>query len=42
MTLDERRELVRLFIERVVVNRAPAGRRAAIEERVTVEWRSAR
>ena len=42
MTLDERREFLRLFVARVVVDRAPAGRRAAIEERVTVEWRSAR
>jgi hypothetical protein len=42
MTLDERREFLRLFVARVVIDRAPAGRRAAIEERVTVEWRSAR
>jgi site-specific DNA recombinase len=42
MTLDERREFLRLFVARVVVDRAPASRRAAIEERVTVEWRSAR
>jgi len=42
MTLDERREFLRLFVARVVVDRAPAGRRAAIKERVTIEWRSAR
>lgn len=39
MTLDEQRELVRLFIARVVVARAKPGTRTFDSGRVGVEWR---
>jgi site-specific DNA recombinase len=39
MTLDERREFVRLFVGRVVVHRARPGARAFDPGRLTVEWR---
>ena len=39
MTLDEQREFVRLFVERVTVNRATPGARRFDPARVAVEWR---
>lgn len=39
MTLDERREFLRLFVEKVVVNRAKPGTKGFDSGRVTVEWR---
>ena len=40
MTLDERRELVRMFIATVRVDRAAPGARSSVQDRVTIEWRS--
>lgn len=41
MTLDERRDFVRLFIERVTVHRAPAeGKRVFDPERIEITWRT--
>ncbi|WP_297551649.1 hypothetical protein [Amycolatopsis sp.] len=41
MTLDEQREFLRLFIEKVTVNRALPGRPRVFDpdSRVTIEWR---
>jgi hypothetical protein len=39
MTLDEKRELLRMFIENVVINRATPGTRAFDPGRVDIEWR---
>jgi hypothetical protein len=39
MTLDERREFLRMFIAVVRVDRAVAGARSSVENRVTIEWR---
>jgi DNA invertase Pin-like site-specific DNA recombinase len=39
MTLDEKRELLRMFIEKVVINRATPGTRAFDPGRVEIEWR---
>lgn len=40
MTLDEQRELLGLFIERVVVGRATRGRWTPVDDRVEIEWRT--
>jgi hypothetical protein len=40
MTLDERREIVGMFVGRVVVRRARPGTRGFDPRRVTVEWRA--
>lgn len=42
MTLEERRELLRMFIARVVINRKPAGapRVFDAERRVAIQWRT--
>jgi site-specific DNA recombinase len=40
MTLDERREFLRLFIERVTIGRAKPGTRGFDEGRVSIEWRT--
>jgi DNA invertase Pin-like site-specific DNA recombinase len=42
MTLDERREFLRLFIARVVVDRANPSARGDVECRVRIEWRHTR
>jgi site-specific DNA recombinase len=39
MTLDERRELIRIFIAGVAVNRAKPGTREFDKSRVVIEWR---
>jgi site-specific DNA recombinase len=39
MNLDERREIVRMFVERVIVKRAVPGRRGFDKERVAIVWR---
>lgn len=39
MNLDERREIIGLFIERVIVNRATLGRRGFDASRVDIVWR---
>ncbi len=39
MTLDEKRELVRLFVESVIIFRATPGRRGFDPERVAIVWR---
>jgi site-specific DNA recombinase len=41
MTLDERREILRLFIERIVIHPATPGARAFDPERVAVVWKTA-
>ena len=38
MTLDERREFIRLFVERVTINRATLGR-GFDSARIVIEWR---
>jgi hypothetical protein len=40
MTLDERRELLRIFIQRVTVNRATPGTRRFDPDRIEIEWRT--
>jgi hypothetical protein len=40
MTLDEQRELLRMFIERVVISRAKPGARAFNPDRVEIVWRT--
>jgi DNA invertase Pin-like site-specific DNA recombinase len=40
MTLDEQRELLRMFIERVVISRAKPGARAFNPDRVEIAWRT--
>ena len=42
MTLEERRELLRMFVEKVVIHRKPAGapRVFNAESRVDIEWRT--
>jgi hypothetical protein len=40
MTLDEKRELLRLFIERVTVYRAKPGARTFDSDRVRITWRT--
>jgi hypothetical protein len=43
MTLDERRELVEMFVSRVAVDRAPhRGRNTVDVDRVRIEWRMVR
>jgi site-specific DNA recombinase len=39
MTLDERREFIRLFVERVTINRAKPGTRGFDPARVKIAWR---
>jgi hypothetical protein len=39
-TLDEKRELLRMFIERVTVNRAKPGARAFDSDRVKIKSRT--
>lgn len=39
MNLDERREIIGLFIERVLVHRARPGTRSFDRDRVAIEWR---
>jgi site-specific DNA recombinase len=41
MNLDERREIVGMFVERVTVKRATPGARAFDPRRVAIEWRKA-
>jgi site-specific DNA recombinase len=41
MTLDEKREFLRIFIEKVTVNRAVAGARSSVGNRVEIVWRMA-
>ena len=41
MTLDEKRELLRMFIEKVVINRATPGTRAFDPGRVEIVWKLA-
>lgn len=40
MTLDEKREMLSMFIDRVVVNRAKPGTRAFDSDRVEIMWRA--
>jgi DNA invertase Pin-like site-specific DNA recombinase len=40
MTLDERRELLRMFIERITINRAKPGTRQFDPNRVQITWRT--
>jgi site-specific DNA recombinase len=40
MTLDERRQIVNMFIEQVVINPAKPGTRRFDPSRVTIEWRT--
>jgi site-specific DNA recombinase len=42
MTLDERREFLRLFIERVTIHKATPGQKGFDPARVTITWRAAR
>ena len=39
MTLDERRELLRMFIDRIVIKRATPGTRSFDPGRIEIEWR---
>lgn len=40
MTLDERREIVTMFVDQVVVNAAKPGTRAFDPDRVSIKWRT--
>jgi hypothetical protein len=42
MTLDEQREFVRLFVDKVTIKRATRGRRGFDPGRVVIEWRALR
>lgn len=39
MTLDEQREFLRLFVEKVTVHRAVPGTKGFDPDRVSIEWR---